>query len=82
MREKYGKKYQLDIETCYQMEYGKTKVDIIFTTDNKALWMAMYKGEYYMSIIDEIDLDDKYRAIDIFTTLSENARDTIKQIKR
>ncbi len=81
MKEKYGKKYKLEIDVEYQSSVGNTKVDIIFTKDAKALWIAKYKGEHYMSIMDKIDLKDKYTVIDIFTTLSENAQATLRALK-
>lgn len=81
MKTKYGDDYKLEIDVAYQAMCGNTKIDIIFTKDTKALWIAKYKGEFYMSIIDEIELDDKYRVIDIYTTLSENAQATLKALK-
>mgnify|MGYP001811675190 CR=1 FL=1 len=75
-KDKYGKKYKLKIDVQYQYRYKSTKIDVAFTADKKAFWMFKYKGDYYMNIIDEIDLGDKYYILDIFMTLIENATET------
>lgn len=72
-KDKYGKKYKLKLEIQYQTEFNKTKIDIGFTEDNKAFWIFKYKGDYYMNIMEEIELKDKYTVLDIYTTLVENA---------
>lgn len=73
MRKKYGKDFVLKIQMQYQYRYKSCKIDIGFTADKKAFWIFKYKGDYYMNIIDEIKLKDKYSVIDIYTTLAENA---------
>lgn len=78
----YGDDYELKIEMSYQGMYKNTPIDILFTVDKKACWIAKYKGEYYMQVMDNIKLDDKYTVIDIYTTLLDNARDSLKVIKK
>jgi len=80
MRDLYGKKYKLKMEMSYQYKYKSTKVDIGFTADKKAFWILKYKGEYYMNIIDGIELKDKYSVIDLYITLSENAVESFNQL--
>lgn len=72
-RDKYGKKYKLKIDVSYQYQYKSHKIDIGFTKDKKAYWIVKYKGDYYMNIIEDVDLGDKYMVVDIYLTLAENA---------
>jgi hypothetical protein len=81
LKQYYGKDYKLDLDIRYQVESAKTKIDIIFTKDNKALWIFKYKKEYYMNVIDGIFLKDKYTVLDVYTTLIENAIASLKAIK-
>lgn len=78
----YGDKYKLKIEMQYQGMYKNTPIDIIFTKDEKAAWIAKYKGEYYMNVVDNIELKDKYSIIDLYTTLVDNAKDSLKVVKK
>lgn len=78
----YGDKYELNIEIQYQGKYKNTPIDIIFTADDKAAWIAKYKGEYFMNVVDNIELKDKYSIIDLYTTLVDNAKDSLKAIKK
>lgn len=80
MRAKYGKKYKLKMDMSYQYQYKSTKIDIGFTADKKAFWIFKWKGDYYMNIIDEITLKDKYRVVDIYVTLAENAVESLNHI--
>jgi len=81
MQEYYGKDYKLVVEMSYQAKFHNTSIDIIFTKDDKAFWIAKYKGEYYMQVLDDIKLDDKYTVIDIYKNLEENAKDSLKGLK-
>lgn len=78
----YGKDYKLKIEMQYQGMFKNTPIDIIFTADNKACWLAKYKGMYYAQMMDNIELKDKYTVIDIYTSLLDNAKDSLKVIKK
>lgn len=80
LRDRYGKDYKLEIEMNYQHRYKSTKIDVGFTHDNKAYWILKYKGDFYMNVIEDIELKDKYTVIDIYTTLVENAIDTYNHI--
>ncbi len=77
-RDRYGKKYKLKNEMQYQFEFNRIKMDVGFTEDLKAYWIFKYKGDYYMKIMEEIELKDKYSVLDIYTTLMENAVATYK----
>lgn len=77
-RKKYGKKYKLTLEIQYQFEYNRCKMDIGFTADSKAFWIFKYKGEYYMNIMEDIELKDKYTVLDVYTTLLQNAIDSYR----
>lgn len=79
-QDKYGKDYKLKVDVSYQYQYKSHKVDIGFTKDKKAYWIFKYKGEYYMNILEEIDLGDKYMVIDIYNTMIENAVATLNNI--
>lgn len=81
LQDKYGKDYKLDILIRYQYEWSKIKFDIVFTKDNKALWIGKYKGDHYMNIIEEVTYDDDFTALDLYTTLAENAVNTIKHLR-
>lgn len=59
---------------------GKTHVTIFFTNKNRAAWIAKYKGDYYGSIISNIERQDEYTYIDIYKTLRENAIKTLKAV--
>lgn len=84
LRDKYGykKNYKLKIDVEYQSSYKNIPIDILFTQDKKAMWIAKFKGEYYMSIVDDIKLTDDYTVLDIYTTLEENAKDSLKVITK
>lgn len=77
-RKKYGKKYELKMEIQYQFEYNRTKMDVGFTADHKAFWIFKYKGEYFMNIMEEIELKDKYTVLDVYTTLLQNSIDSYR----
>lgn len=79
-KERYGKKYKLKIEIQYQVEHNRNKIDIGFTEDDKAFWIFKYKKDYYMNIIENIDLGDKYTVLDVYTTLVENAVNTYRHL--
>jgi len=79
-QDKYGKKYKSEVELEYQHTHGTTKIDVGFTSDKKAFWIFKYKGEYYMNIIEDIVLKDKYTILDVYTTLVENSIDSCKQV--
>lgn len=64
----------------YQDKIGKTDVTIFFTDQDRGAWIAKYKGEYYGSIISNIERQDEYTYIDIYRTLRENAIKTLKAI--
>ena len=81
MQDKYGKKYKLKMEMEYQHLHKRTTIDIGFTADKKSFWMFKYKSEYYMNIVDEIDLKDKYTVIDLYSNLVGNACESFDQIK-
>ncbi len=79
-KERYGKKYKLEMDMQYQFQYKSHTIDVGFTADKKAFWIFKYKNEYYMNIIEDITFKDKYMAIDIYITLTENAINSYKQI--
>lgn len=79
-QDKYGKKYKLEIEIQYQFEFRNKKMDIGFTKDDKAYWMFKFKGEYYMNIIEDIVLEDKYTVLDVYNNLMENAVNSYRAI--
>lgn len=60
--------------------YGKTHITIFFTSEDRAAWIAKYKGDYYGSIISNIEKQDDYTYIDVYKTLRENAIKTLKAI--
>jgi len=78
----FEKDWELDIWHVYQFEYRRTKIDIIFTKDQKAMWIMKYKGEYYGNAIDNIVEKDGLTYIDIYTTFIDNAIATIKDMKK
>lgn len=81
LQERYGEKFKFKPKMSYQYSYGSTKIDIHFCKD-MAFWIAKYKGEYYMNIVDEVKYKDRFVALDLYTTLAENAVETIKALKR
>ena len=76
----FGDDFVLKVKQRYQHTIGKTKVDIVFTKDNKALWITKYKGEYYGNAVDGVKKGDGFVYIDIFTTFIENAKKTLKEV--
>lgn len=74
LQERYGKRYKFKVEMSYQYQYKSCKVDIHFTADKKALWIFKYKGEYYMNIVEDVELKDKYTVIDLYLSLVDNAQ--------
>ena len=81
MRDRYGKDYKLKMEMQYQHVHKRMKIDVGFTADKKAFWIFKYKGEYYMNIVDEVELKDKYTVIDLYCNLVDNACESFDQIK-
>lgn len=65
----------------YPDTIGKTPVTIFFTDQNRAAWIALYKKEYYGSIISNVERQDEYTYIDVYRTLRENAIKTLKDLK-
>lgn len=59
---------------------GKTAVTIFFTDQDRAAWIAKYKGEYYGSMISNIERQDEYTFIDVYRSLRENAIKTLKAL--
>jgi len=82
LKEKYGEKFKLKVKIAYQYQWGQHKIDILFTKDKKALWVFKFKKELYMNIVDEIEYKDKFTAVDLYTTLADNAVETIQALKR
>lgn len=66
LRDRYGAKYKLKVDMAYQYQHKSCKIDIVFTKDKKAYWIFKYKGDYYMNIIEGLQLKDKYSIIDVF----------------
>lgn len=64
----------------YSDTIGKTKITIFFTDKERAAWIGKYKGEYYGSILSNIERQDEYTFIDVYRTLRENAIQTIKSL--
>jgi hypothetical protein len=64
----------------YPDTIGKTSVIIFFTDQDRAAWIAKYKGEYYGSIISNIERQDEYTFIDVYRSLRENAVKTLKTL--
>jgi len=80
LQKKYGKDFKFKPKMSYQESYGKTKIDIHFCKD-MAFWIAKYKGEYYMNIIDGVKYKDRFVAIDLYLSLLENAKETFKHLR-
>lgn len=80
LQEKYGEDYKFKPKMSYQTTFRKIKIDIHFTKD-MAFWIAKYKGEYYMNIVDEVKYKDRFVAIDLYLMLKENAENTFKHLR-
>ena len=65
----------------YVDKIGKTDITIFFTDQSRAAWIGKYKGEYYGSIISNVERQDEYTYIDVYRTLRENAIKTLKELK-
>lgn len=76
----FGKDFKLKAKARYQYSIGKTKIDIIFTKDKKALWITKYKRKYYGNAIENVVKGDGFNYIDVYTTFIQNAKDTIKAV--
>ncbi|MCA9358251.1 hypothetical protein KC902_03245 [Candidatus Kaiserbacteria bacterium] len=82
MKEKLQFLEKEEVTYRYADTIGNTHVTIFFTNKDRAAWIAKYKGEYYGSIISNIERQDEYTFIDIYRTLKENATKTLKLIKQ
>lgn len=78
----FGEDFVLNVEMRYQDKIANTKIEIIFTADEKALWICKYKGEYYGNALSNVFEKDKYTYIDVFYNLRENAIETLKKLKQ
>jgi hypothetical protein len=78
----FDKDWELDIWHSYQYVYNRTKIDIIFTKDSKAMWIMKYKGQYYGDVMENIKEKDGLVYIDIYTTFVDQAIRTIKDLKK
>lgn len=78
----FGKDFKLLVQMRYQDFYGKTPIEIVFTEDDKALWIAKYKDDYYGNAITGIEEKDKYSMIDVFYNLRSNALETLKEVRK
>jgi hypothetical protein len=80
LQDKYGEDFKFKPKMSYQCDFGKHKIDIHFCKD-MAFWVTKYKGEFYMNIVDEVKYKDRFVAIDLYLSLVENARETIKHLR-
>lgn len=78
----FGEDFKLDVEMRYQDTFKNTNIEIIFTEDDKALWICKYKGQYYGNVLSNVFEQDKYTYIDVFYNLRENAIKTIRDLKK
>lgn len=80
IREKLKLDEKETITYRYPDTIGKTHVTIFFTDQDRAAWIAKYKGDYYGSIVSNIERQDEYTFIDVYRTLRENATKTLKSL--
>lgn len=80
IREKLKLDEKETITYRYPDTIGRTSVTIFFTDQDRAAWIAKYKGEYYGSIISNIERQDEYTFIDVYRSLRENATKTLKAL--
>jgi hypothetical protein len=80
LKERYGEDFKFKPKMSYQYEWGKLKFDIHFCKD-MAFWIAKYKGDYYMNIVDEVKYKDRFVALDLYTTLVKNAIETFQHLR-
>lgn len=80
IREKLKLDEKETITYRYPDTIGKTNVTIFFTDQDRAAWIAKYKGEYYGSVVSNIERQDEYTFIDVYRSLRENAIKTLKAL--
>ena len=73
--------FEIDEKMSYEEYYGKTLINITFTNDGKAFWLAKYKSKFYSTVIDEIVIKDDFQNLDYYLTLRKNAIETLKELK-
>lgn len=78
----FGDDFKLLPKIQYQAEIGGTKVDIIFTKDKRALWIMKHKGKYYGNAMKEVHKGDGFYYVDIYQNFVENAKQTLKELKK
>lgn len=80
IREKLKLDERETITYRYPDTIGRTNITVFFTDKERAAWIGKYKGEYYGSIISNIERQDEYTFIDVYRALKENAIKTIKEL--
>lgn len=80
LQDRYGKDYKFQVEMSYQHQYKSCKIDVHFTADAKALWIFKYKEQYFMNIVEDVVLKDKYTVIDLYLNLVQNAEASYNQL--
>lgn len=78
----YGKEFKLEPKMRYEHYIGKTKIEIIFTQDEKVIWFTKFKGKFYGNTLSGVVATDPFTMVDIYNNLIENARLTLADLKK
>lgn len=72
----------IKVSMVYEELIGRKTINIGFTNDKRAFWISKYKGKYYGNMTEPYDMGkDYFLNIDIYLTMRQNAKDTLKELK-